>query len=236
MFDFIRSLFGRPQQDESSKAAAQFLRAAADAEPEREDEVRVIRACRDRFGPIPRSCRPEDQISVSAELKKVFVECKDDLLTILKNQKVLLTGGEVVWGHLVQANQMLFDPNNLTTCPANVIYSTDPFFDGRVSLLSGMARGLFAQKGSTKADREMQKFVDIITDEYVRVLRKEMPHSYTGERSVSFATCLIDPAHLPFGYLSRSSFPVIIKPKVTEIMMILPSRFWPEELVHQWRD
>jgi hypothetical protein len=68
-----------------------------------------------------------------------------------------------------------------------------------------------------------------------RVLRREMPHSYNGGRSVCFATCFIQPTHLPGGYLKRSSFPIIVSPEETPAMMLLPSRYWPPELVAQWR-
>ena len=218
------------------KQTADFLRAAGESEPEREAEAEVIGRCRDLFGPPPRPISsPADRIALSPELREAFVESGDGLLRILEDQDRLLSNGRVVWGHLVQANQILFDPDNRFTCPANVVYSTDPFFDGRLSLLSSMARGLFARKGSTSAGREIQAFVDAVTDEMARVLRREMPHSYTGGRSVYFATCFIQPTHLPDGYLKRSSFPVIVSPEETPAMMLLPSRHWPPELVSQWR-
>ena len=218
------------------KQTADFLRAAGESEPEREAEAEVIGRCRDLFGPPPRPfSSPADRIALSPELHESFVESGDGLLRILEDQDRLLANGRVFWGHLVQANQILFDPDNRFTCPANVVYSTDPFFDGRLSLLSSMARGLFAQKGSTSAGREIQAFVDAVTDEMARVLRREMPHSYTGGRSVYFATCFIQPTHLPGGHLTRSSFPVIVSPEETPAMMLLPSRYWTPELLSQWR-
>jgi hypothetical protein len=117
-----------------------------------------------------------------------------------------------------------------------VIYSTDPFFEGRLSLLSSMARGLYAQKGSTRANQDIQEFVDAVTDEMARVLRQEMPHSYTGGRSVCFATCFIQPTHLPGGYLNRPSFPIVVNPEETPVMMLLPSRYWPAQLIAHWQD
>jgi hypothetical protein len=232
MLDFLRGLIGLSRK---SDRAAGFLRAAAEAEPERENEVALIQSCRELFGPPPRACRQEDRISLLPELYQAFVESKDGLLRILEDQDRLLAQGQVFWGQLVQANQILFVPENRMTCPANVVYSTDSFFDGRLSLLSSMARGLFAQKGSTRADREIQEFVDAVTDEMRRVLRQEMPHSYTGGRSVYFATCFIQPTHLPFGYLNRPSFPIIVNPEQTPAMMLLPSRYWSPDLIELWR-
>jgi hypothetical protein len=233
MLHFFRRLFGLARRTDQ---AADFLQAAGEAEAEREVEAAVIRSCRDSFGPPPRTCRREDRIVLSPERQQAFVERNDGLLPVLEDQDRLLMHGQVFWGQLVQANKVLFDPKNRHTCPANVIYSTDPFFDGRLSLLSSMARGLFAQKGSTRAGRELQDFVDAVTDEMKRVLRREMPHSYTGGRCVYFATCFIQPGHLPFGCLNRPSFPVVVAPEETPAMMLLPSRHWPPELVSHWRD
>ena len=84
--------------------------------------------------------------------------------------------------------------------------------------------------------RDIQEFVDAVTNEMERVLRREMPSSYTGGRSVCFATSFIQPGHLPFGYLSRASFPVIINPEETPAMMLLPSRYWASDLVSHWRE
>jgi hypothetical protein len=233
MLNFLRRLFSSSR---NSNPAADFLRAAGEAEQERQVEVSILRSCRERFGLAPRAYGPEDRIALRPELEQAFVQSNDRLLRILKDQEILLARGQVVWGQLIQANQILFDPKNRMTCPANVLYSTDPFFDGRLSLLSSMARGLFAQKGSTRANRELQGFVDAVTNERARVLRREMPHSYTGGRSVCFATCFIQPAHLPHGYLNRPSFPVIVNPEETPAMMLLPARYWPSELVEHWRE
>lgn len=236
MLDFLRRLFGLARHDEQKDdRKAALLRAANEAEPERESEVALLRTCREMFGARPRTVRPEDRISLSPELKQAFVETRDEMLRIVKDEDLLLARGQVFWGTLVQANKILFDPANRLTCPADVVYSTDPFFDGRPALLSSMARGLYAQKGSTRADREIQGFVNAVTNEMTRVLRREMPHSYTGGRSVYFATCFIQPTHLPFGYLKRPLFPILVNPEETPVMMLLPSRYWPPELADQWR-
>jgi hypothetical protein len=219
--------------------AAEFLRAAGEAEPERQAEVDVIGSCRAAFGAPPRKLPPVEadayRLALESQLHSALAKGKDKLLEILAVQDCLRDRGQVYWGQLVQANSILFDPNNRNTLPGNVIYSTDPFFDGRTSLLTSMARGLYAQKGSTKADRELQKFVDAVTDEYMRVLRREMPHSYTGGREVFFATFFIQPGHLPGGYLKRPSFPVVANREETETVMILPSRYWPSDFAAWWR-
>jgi hypothetical protein len=111
--------------------------------------------------------------------------------------------GPVVWGALVQANRALFDPTNPHTLAANVVCSLDPYFDGRVGLLADIAGGLFGKKASVPADRELREFVRMITDERARIVRRELPRGYCGGHSVYFATCFIQPDHLPGNCLTR---------------------------------
>src|SRR4051794_8297892 len=102
------------------KPTAEFLHAAAEAEPERPAEAAMIRSCRDLFGVPPRSpSNPKDRIVLSADLERAFVESGDELLQILRDQEILLARGQVFWGQLVQANKILFQPGNRLMCPAN---------------------------------------------------------------------------------------------------------------------
>jgi hypothetical protein len=159
----------------------------------------------------------------------------DKLLEVLEDQDVLRDHGQLLWGHLVQANQLLFDPENRHTLAANVIYSTDPFLNGRVAVLARIAPGLFSQKGTVNADRDLKEFVRAITNERERILRRKLPRGYCGGRSVYFATFFIQPSHLPDKCLTRPAFPLLAHYERTEAVMILPSRFWPPELIAQWR-
>lgn len=168
------------------------------------------------------------------ELEAAFRQSNDPMLRILTDQQTLLDRGEVVWGRLVQANQILFDPSNHFTAPANVIYSLDPYFDGRGDILGGIAHGLFARKGSVPGDRELREFVRVITDERERIMRRELPRGYCGGRSVYFTTCFIQPSHLPGNRIARPEFPLLVNFQETEGVMVLPSRFWPPELVSRW--
>jgi hypothetical protein len=219
--------------------AADFLRAAGEAEPERPGEVDLLRSCRALFGTPPRSLSAADaracRLTLTPEVERLFVGSGDDLLRVLADQEALRDRGRVFWGHLVQANNLLFEPDNPHTLAANIVYATDPFFDGRAAVLARIAKGLFAQKGSSRADRELREFVRVVTDERERVLRRELPRGYCGGRCVYFATCLIQPGHLPGNHLARPAFPLVVNYQETEAVMVLPSRFWPPELAAQWR-
>lgn len=221
----------------SAKIADEYL--AADSTPAHEAEAGIIRSCRNRFGFPPRSLGVVDsnafRLTLTPEVAEQFTETGDPILRILADQTALRDRGQVVWGRLVQANRVLFDPSNPHTLPAIVIYSLDPHFDGRASLLERMARGLFAQKGSVPADPELSEFVRAITGEREQIMRRELPHKYCGGRSVYFTTCFIQPSHLPGNCLVRPTFPLLVNFQETEAVMLLPSRFWPASFASEWR-
>jgi hypothetical protein len=228
MFDFFRRFF----------AAMPDRPAIMETGAESEIQHALIRACRDRIGLPPRKLIVAEleacQLNVDPEMEARFRESSDPMLRILADQQKLLEGGEVVWGRLVQANQVLFDPSNNYTAPANVIYSVDPHFDGRVDILGEIADGLFARKGTVPPERELREFVRVITDERERIMRRELPRKYCGGRSVYFTSCFIRPGHLPGNRVAQSEFPLLVNFRETEAVMVLPSRFWPADLVAQW--
>ena len=83
--------------------------------------------------------------------------------------------GRVVWGFLVQANQVLFDPSNSGVRPAVLLYSPDTYFDDNVEVLAELAAGLFELKGSSTGNPEIDQFVSAITNEMARTDRLPLP-------------------------------------------------------------
>jgi hypothetical protein len=198
----------------------------------------VIRRSRQNLGPPPRELPREERqafrLRPSLLMSALFLLRGDKLRIVLRDQGLLRDGGRVVWGSLVQANNILFDPANRQTLPANVIYSPDHYFDGRVSVLQRIAHQIFELKGTSPADKELKKFARAITDELLRTMRLPLPRSLSEDREVYFTTCLIQPSHLPEGYLATGYFPLVIYPEQTDAVMILPSDYWPDELCESW--
>ena len=71
---------------------------------------KALNECRERFGP------PGRTFSFWERLFYLRVKCRagrdedDDLNTFFRHKDRLLENGEVVWGHVVQANALLFSP------------------------------------------------------------------------------------------------------------------------------
>ncbi|WP_327234542.1 hypothetical protein OG349_11655 [Streptomyces sp. NBC_01317] len=136
----------------------------------------------------------------------------------------------MVWAALVQANVLLFRPGS-GDHPAEVVYGPDPkAFDDCPDSLSGIARSLFSLKGTEQYDPELQVFSDHLADEMERTMRMPVPRKLAGNETVHITCVIVARRHLPEQVLHGSIFPLLIHPEKTDVTMILPSRYWPEDL------
>src|SRR5262249_19189053 len=107
----------------------------------------LIQRCRKYLGAPPRELVGKEQnyfrLRPSLLMRAVFMLNGDKLGLILRDQHILRDYGRVVWGCLVQANQVLFNPSNRQMLPANVIYSPDTYFDDHLTFLRSVASELF---------------------------------------------------------------------------------------------
>jgi hypothetical protein len=138
----------------------------------------------------------------------------------------------VFWAALVQANSLLFKPGPRDH-PAMVVYSRDPAFDDRLDLIQSIGQRLYSLKGSSPSDPQERRLAQAITDESERGLAWTVPKSCTWGRVVKSSTLMIFRRHLPVPYLENGWFPALVDPE-TELLMAVPSRFWPPELVDAW--
>ena len=166
----------------------------------------LLQACRDNFGPAPRTMNAAQadafRVRLRGGLEAMQREENDAMVRILEDQHLLRERGRVYWGHFIQANQVLFQPGNAHTCPANLVFSTEPFFDDKPNLLGQLARGLGGMKGGEPADPSLADFVHVITDERARILCRELPRPYCRGHLAYFATVYVEPRQLPGGYLA----------------------------------
>src|SRR5262249_52306381 len=126
----------------------------------------LIEGCRKRFGDPARDGSEADRGAFRFRpgwlLRTMLFLTRDKLRIVLRDQDLLREHGQVVWGHLVQANTVLFNPRNRQALPANVLYSPDPYFDEQLPLLGELAHGIFDLKGRSPRDKEMRHFAEAI--------------------------------------------------------------------------
>ncbi len=204
--------------------------------PENQAASDLLAECRAFYRtPLLDSDRPACKLSLSKELHDLYERSNQAPLKILKDQELLHERGKVYWGYLVEANKLLFKNSNEYTLPAAIIYSTDAFFDSQINLLESIAKTLDEHKETPSSDPEVREFIRAISSDFESILRLELPLSCCHGRSVYYATCLIQPHHLPHGYIANLWLPIVANFDETEAVMVLPSHLWPERLLIHWR-
>jgi len=157
----------------------------------------------------------------------------DPLLGIIEQQDLLLEKGIVVWASLVQANELLFKPCRYDH-PAVVLYCADPeSFDDQPDELRAVARKLYSVKGKLLADPVLQPFANMLCRELSREMRMPVPPSLVDGAPAYCTDVIVARRHLPARTLDHALFPLVIHP-TCDATMILPSRFWPDELLSAW--
>jgi hypothetical protein len=157
---------------------------------------------------------------------------QDDLMIVYRDQQKLMHEGAVALAVLVQANNLLFQKGTANS-PASIIYTTDGETDNPVLRLLEIAQKIYALKGTKPEDPDERKFARIVSYEYGRDFRVSVPDSLSHGLDVTYTTIMVHRKHLPFGYLSCGYFPILIHQE-SRAAMILPARYWPEELITDW--
>jgi hypothetical protein len=199
---------------------------------------RWIEACRLRLGEPPRSLpeaeRDRFRLRVPFLARLLAWFGLDPIMKVPAATPTLRDQGQVVWGHLVQGNRLLFDPRNRKTLPARVIYGIGTAFDDRLGLLADAAQRLCALVGGPQGDPELVNLAALMADETQRASRLLLPGRLCEGEDVYFTTCFLQPSHLAGSCLRGQFFPLLICPARTEAVMVVPSEYWPEELRAAW--
>jgi hypothetical protein len=151
-------------------------------------------------------------------------------------KNLLLTKGIVVWGHIVQANSLLFQRGKKNHSAA-IVYSLEPIFNRNLSQLSRIAWELYELKDRRIEHPEvidLKAIATAITNETDCLFNIRIPQSITLDRVVYYTTIAVYRQDLPTKCLQNNWFPLLIAPGITENAMILPAKYWHNNLVRAW--
>jgi hypothetical protein len=150
---------------------------------------------------------------------------------VIRGQKSLWKHGVVVWGHVVRANAILYEPGT-DDCPATLIFSATAPDDEAVNelpVLTDRLHHLWACiiPGPGWTQRETDWWEDLRNDmSYHRGFK--LPEEWQ-QRSKDYkgSSFLMHRAHLPEGRITSRLLPILVDP-VTCIAQTIPSSEWPE--------
>jgi hypothetical protein len=194
--------------------------------------IEILRNTRIRFGEPPRTFGSSEMSYLKIAPPSWCREGKDDLFEFYRDLMLLMRHGRVVWGNLVQANNILFaaGPHD---APGAVVYCREPYWHDELRRLSEIGTQLTALKegrGNSPQEKQIGRW---LADEMTRFLAHPVPKTLAGEAPVLTGCLMFIRKHLPGGVLSTGYFPLLVHDEIRTVA-VLPARFWDAAMVDIW--
>jgi hypothetical protein len=161
-----------------------------------------------------------------------WCDASDKLHGAYRNAKRLFLEGQVVWGTLVQANSLLFEPGR-DPCPAMVLFGFEPTLDDEVFTLRELAAELFSYKDGRPHDPAARGLQHVLLDELVRGLVRPLAPSLSRGLPLFTTSTMIHREFLPQGFLGGRTFPLLVHRDLPH-SFVLPHAYWSDRILFQW--
>ena len=195
----------------------------------------MIHECIANFGPAPREFSLWDRWTYLRLPKPpwLYVQPNDKLKAVFQHAPSVWAEGTVVWGHIVQANQLMFRPGP-DNCPGEVVYSLDESRSASPKYLGSLADELYDLKGAYVDDPGLAKIANHLANEQTRVFGLPVPPAISPVVRCRISTTIFFRKHLPGRRLCSPLLPLVVNPQPPYIALPLPERYWPTELIDMW--
>ncbi len=188
----------------------------------------LLARTRAAFGPAPRAITSWEHVAPPAWMKP-----DDALRGTYARIPELLKGGTIVWGHVVQANSLLFQAGD-QACPADVLFAARGSDDLEPDVLERAAGAAFAIKGKAPTDPALARIASALAAEFERHPPLDLPAPLTRGVPMRLVSVMVHRPMLPIPRLVSSALPLLVN-DARDAAMVLPKRHWADDLVRGWR-
>jgi hypothetical protein len=189
----------------------------------------LLRETRFSFGAAPREVTSRDDFAPPAWMRP-----DDPLRSTYARLAGLLANGDVIWGHVVQAHEVLFR-RGPEVAPAQVVYGASLQGEAEVlpARLRSAAAAATAIKGKKLADPAMQRISSALAAESERHGPLDLPTPLTHGCTLRMAIVVVHRACLPSHFLASSFVPLLASAARDEVALF-PCRYWTDDLKEAW--
>lgn len=163
----------------------------------------------------------------------VWVDEDEDLNQLFSALPDIVDNGDVVWGHVVQANANLFEPGK-SDHPGEVVFSPHAPGGGDPELLADVAARLFDLKNTEPGDPKLATIAAHLTNEMTRLFGSPVPAKLCGDSPTYLSTTFFARKHLPGRVLHQQLLPLLVSRADPYHAMPLPARYWAPDFVQWW--
>jgi hypothetical protein len=195
----------------------------------------ALRECTDNFGLVPRRFSLWDRLTYLRIPKPLWLwlHPDDKLVFLFRNLHTLFAEGVVVWGHILRANDRLFEEGN-ENLPAEVIYSLANPLHVDPQRLRDVADVLVTQSQTKPTDPQLAPFVDHLADNVIRVFGLPVPSTVSPQLECRLSTIYVVRKFLPNRRISSGLLPIVVNSHKPHVAIPLPARYWPPYLIETW--
>lgn len=197
----------------------------------------------------------ENPIKYKYLLRPLWLNESDGLSKLYDDKNIILEYGEIYYARLVQANVILFDAKKTDDCPASIIFSTDSLVEENPEIMGDIAGAIYSFKNKPlrEVPENYRELVRIIKDEYIRdsvdfyayadeptdiLTDNKVGNTYSYNNvcriDLRFLTTMVFRNDLPKGVITGTIFPILAAPDRCKSALILPKKYWSEELLLRW--
>lgn len=197
----------------------------------------MLSECRENFGGTPRQFPIWDRLNYLRISKPSWLRSNpsDRLNQLVSQSSQVFQDGVLVWGQVVQANQLLFEPGKVN-CPALLLYAPDSELQMDPTLLEDVAMRSYELKGTQPREKDRIELAKQLTDETARPMGLQVPRSVCSIGSLVMSCTICVRHHFPKRHLRGNIFPLVRHKNDPSLILPLPGRYWAKRLIEWWEN
>lgn len=195
----------------------------------------MLRQCRLNFTHDDRKLRSWRSRRYLRIARPKWCSDKDGLRVLFDGWRSLYANGQIVWGRVVAADEDLYHSGRRDG-RATVIFPAEPRANIQPRILRESAERLFELRFNAPDDFELKGIANALADNRRRIFGLSVPRRMAPAVQLLLSSTVLLRRHMPERVLGAEIMPLIVKNNWPRLAIMLPSVYWPSELVQLWHD